>query len=408
MPQVLTMSQRERDHLTIIREVQDGHLSVREAAELSKLSERHLYRLLSRYRIEGDRGLIHRLRGHPSNRGYDTRIRAKAIELYWRDYRDYGPTLFSEMLLQYHGLKIDHETLRRWLHASGGSAIRRKKRPHRRKRPRRAALGELVQFDGSPHQWFEDRGPECCLLHAIDDATSHTFMCFAPSENVADVMAFWQEYCVRFGIPQAVYTDYSSAIIHDHSLTDAGRALASLGINLIFADSPQAKGRVERGHRTHQDRLIKALRRKNISTIGEANRFLDERYLDEHNARFASAGTFANVHRSATGTDLRNVFCFQTQRLVRNDYTITLDSTYIQLLSGDAPLPPPGRRVTVRRWLDDTLHIFWEDHELNFETLAHKPKSKPPLRHAPSPSHPWRHMFVGKIKHHATPTTPQL
>ena len=408
MSEVLTMSHRERDHVTIIRQIHSGRMSVREAAELCKLSQRQLYRLLSRYRAEGDRGLIHRLRGHPSNRGYEKEIRTKAVTLYWQEYRDYGPTLFSEMLLEYHGLKIDHETLRRWLHASGGSAIRRKKRPHRRKRPRRAAIGEMVQFDGSPHQWFEDRGVECCLLHGIDDATGRIFMRFAPSENVADVLVFWREYCTRFGIPRSIYTDYSSALIHDGTLTDAGRALTSLGIEIILAHSPQAKGRVERGHRTHQDRLIKALRRENISVLGQANRYLDEHYLDEHNARFALPGTFADVHRDPSGLDLTNIFCFQTQRVVRNDYTITLDASYFQLLSGRSPLPPPGRRVTVRRWLDDSLHIFWEDHELNFESLAHKPKSKSFPRSIPSPSHPWRHMIVGKIKRTSTLTQGQV
>lgn len=398
MHSILTMNQQERDRLKILNEVCEGDLSVTEAAELLCLSQRQVYRLLRCYRSEGDQGLIHKLRGRPSNRGYPTQVRSHVVKLYWGQYRDYGPTLFSEMLVKYHRVAIDHETVRRWLAAAGGANVQRKKRPHRKKRQRRSALGELVQFDGSLHDWFEGRGPECCLLHAIDDASGRIFLRFVPSENTADVLATLRTYCERFGIPRALYTDYASVFYAENKLTDVGRAMKTLGVEMIFANSPQAKGRVERGNRTHQDRLVKALRRENISAIAEANRFLDQDYLADHNARFASTDALINVHRGVEGWDLNNIFCFQTERQVHNDYTVSLDGEFLQLLAGETPLPLPKQSVAVRQWLDGSLHLFWKDQELRFEVLQHKPKPKPHTAQRPSPTHPWRGMRLGKAK----------
>lgn len=220
------------------------------------------------------------------------------------------------MLVQYHSISVDHETVRRWLMASGGTNVQRKKRPHRRKRERRSAIGELLQFDGSHHDWFEGRGPSCCLLHAIDDASGRTFLRLAPSENTHDSLSMLRKYCERYGIPRAVYTDRGSVFYAENKLTDVGRALKTLGVELIFANSPQAEGRVERGNRTHQDRLIKALRRENISTIYEANQYLDSVYIDEHNNNFSSSDSLPDIHRPVEGYDLTNIFCYQTERYV--------------------------------------------------------------------------------------------
>jgi transposase len=247
MTGILTMSQRERDRLTILVQMHERRMTVAEAAEVLRLSERQVYRLLKRYRTEGDRGVIHRLRGRPSNRGYPRDLRKKVVSLYWQQYRDYGPTLFSEMLTHYHSIAVDHETVRRWLTTAGGANVQRKKRPHRRKRPRRAAIGELVQFDGSHHDWFEGRGPACCLLHAIDDASGRTYLRFVPSENAADVMRTLWLYFERYGLPQAMYTDHGSVFYADGKLTDVGRALRTLNVELILAHSPQAKGRGRTG-----------------------------------------------------------------------------------------------------------------------------------------------------------------
>jgi transposase len=400
METILTMSHRERDRLKIITQIHEKQVKVAEAMKLLDLSERTIYRLLHSYREEGDQGLIHKLRGRSSNRGYPKALRQEVVSLFWNQYRDYGPTLLSEVLAEHHRICVHHETIRRWLQANGGGAIQRKKRPHRRMRPRRSGIGELLQFDGSEHDWFEGRGPRYVLLHAIDDASGRIFLRFAPSENTADALRTLRAYCQRFGIPRALYTDHGSVFYAEKKLTDLGRAMTCLGVKLIFANSPQAKGRVERGNRTHQDRLVKELRRLNISTIGEANHFLETKYCEDHNQRFAFGHDLADVHRSIDGFDLDAIFCFQTERRVRNDYTITLDAKYIQLRIGVAPLPLPGNSVSVRRYLDGTLHIFSKDHELLFEFFnhkQHKPRRVPPL---PASDHPWRFSHpIGKAKY---------
>jgi transposase len=404
MKGILTMSVKERERLKIIDQVIERKLSTGEAAEVLEISTRQMYRIKGRYYNEGEKGLIHKLRGKSSNRGYGKKQKESVIKLYVKDYSDYGPTLFSEKLLEYHGQKIDHETIRRWLRESAITTSMRKKRPHRRKRERRTAIGEMIQFDGSPHDWFEGRGAMCCLLHAIDDASGRIYLRFAASENTSDCLLTLKKYCQKHGIPKAIYTDHGSVFYADGKLTDVGLAMEKLGVEMIYANSPQAKGRVERGNRTHQDRLVKELRKENISTIAEANKYLEEKYLYEHNRRFSMCDNLADVHRSIEGYDLNNIFCYQTERQVKNDYTITLGARYIQLslqsrLGRNAtPLPLPKRYVTVRRWLDDSLHIFYKEQELSFIILKDKPKTKNNVVRKPKADHPWKKWNIGRGK----------
>ncbi len=394
----LTMSYKEREKLKVLHRLKKGELTCRDAAETLGISERHLYRLCARYKAEGDEGLIHRLRGCLSNRGYSRRLRTRVLQLYRERYSDYGPTLFAEMIGKNHAEDlplIDHDTLRRWLLKAGLWSLARARKPHRRKRQRREKIGSLIQFDGSHHDWFEGRAPSCCLFVAIDDASGRVFARFAPSENAHDALATLKRYVERYGIPREIYTD-KARIYHPESKggqpTDVGRALTRLGVTMIPAHSPQAKGRVERSNRTHQDRLVKALRRAGISSVSQANRFLERSYLREHNHHFAPSGHLKDIHRSADGINLNNIFCFETTRRVYNDYTITLGNQFIQLeKSPQAPLPPPRRSVVLRRHLDGSLHIFWNEQELSFTPLRAKPRPtytrfNPGL----SPDHPWR------------------
>lgn len=395
----LTMSYKEREYLKTLTRITKGEITRCDAAESLGISERHLYRLCRRYRQEGDEGLIHRLRGCLSNRGYSRKIRTGILDLYRERYSDYGPTLFAEAVAEGHAERfpaIDHDTIRRWLLKAGLWSEARTRKAHRRKRERRAKIGSLIQFDGSHHDWFEGRGPVCCLLTAIDDASGRVFMRFASSENARDVLHTLMAYVQRYGIPREIYTDRAKIYYpptKGDRLTDVGRALRRLGVNMILAHSPQAKGRVERSNRTHQDRLVKALRKNGISTIDAANRFLEHSYINDHNHRFARVEGLSDIHRPSLGIDLKNIFCFETQRTVYNDYTITLDSIFIQLERSSnraTPLPPPKRSVTVRTWLDGSLHIFWNDQEVSFTPLLkriHRPRHNP----APAPTHPWRH-----------------
>ncbi len=404
MQEMLTMSTKERQRLQLIGHLKQGKTTVAKVAAALALSERQMYRILGRFQRQGDAGLIHQHRGHSSNRGYPASVRREVLHLYQEAYPDYGPTLFAEMLAQHHDLVIDSDTLRRWLKGAGVWIGIRAARKHRQRRERRDAIGALVQFDGSSHAWFEERGPVCCLLVAIDDASGRVFMRFATSENGQAVLAMLKTYVQRFGIPREFYVDFGSVYYaKKHRLTDVARALSRLGVGIIYARSPQAKGRVERSNRTHQDRLIKALRRHHISTIDEANQYLETSYHAEHNARFARHDHLPDIHRSAVGLDLDNIFCYESTRTVNYDYTITLEARYIQLLPSAAPLPPPTYKVTVRRWLDGSLHIFWHDHELAFVQLKEKPTPKP-RTYLPAPhSHPWRDKALGdkrKIARH--------
>ena len=390
------MSKRERVYLEVLQRLSRGELTRREASSILGVSERHVYRLVRRYRTEGDAGVPHRLRGRPSNRGYDVSDRHRVVSLYRdRSFRDYGPQLFSEIVRDRLKVTVSAETIRRWLMADGLWAGQRAPRRHRKRRERRQGLGTLVQFDGSTHDWFEGRGPVCCLLVAIDDASGRVFMRFAPSEDTEQVLRTLWQYVERYGIPQAIYTDHGAVYAPtsgSDTKTEVGRALGTLGVEMIFANSPQAKGRVERANRTHQDRLIKALRREGIATIDEANRYLDEHYLDAHNARFAQTDGQHDCHRSAAGLELASIFCYETERTVRNDYTILLVGDYVQLeRAADAeatPLPPPKATVTVQRWLDGSLHVAWNGNELPHRLLDAAPPPRP--RYQPPPEHPWR------------------
>ena len=394
----LTMSPKERERLKVIGRVIKRELSCIEAAESLGLSERQLYRVRDRYIADGDEGLIHRLRGSTSNFGYGSKARTRVLDLYRERYSDYGPKLFGEMLEEYHSLMVtripDHETIRRWLLKAGLWTMERKSRAHRRKRERRASLGSLLQFDGSDHEWFEKRGPKCCLLVAIDDASGRVLARFARSEGTRDVLLTLRAYIEQYGIPRESYTDRANVYKNTKGKipTDVERALGRLGVTMITAYSPQAKGRVERCNRTLQDRLVKALRREGISTIEAANRYLEHTFLDDHNKRFARIKGLKNIHRSASGVDLDNIFCFETTRRVYNDYTITLGLTFIQLeASKDVSLPPPGSIVTVRRWLkDNALRIFWNEQQLGFTPLKAKPRPDGPIVRRPADDHPWR------------------
>lgn len=397
MQKTLTMSSKERDRLKIIQLIESDTITYTEAADLMNISERHLYRILKRYRTEGDEGLLHRLRGRTSNRGYDPTVRQRVIALYREKYSDYGPTLFSEMVYTECNINLNDETIRKWLLDEGLWKPTRKGRKHRKKRPRRETIGSLIQLDGSHHKWFEDRGTESCLLVFIDDASGRVFLRFVNSENAHDLLSALRLYIERYGIPRALYIDFGSVFYaSDNKDTDFTRALKTLNIEPIFAHSPQAKGRVERSNRTHQDRLIKALRRENISTIEEANQYLESFYIDEHNTRFANGDTLADLHRSAEGIDLDNIICFQTTRCVHNDYTIRILNKPIQLLPSDTPLPPPRAYVVVRRWLDGSLHIFWKNNELKFSVLDKIPKPKQRTIRPPAQNHPWRYKLVGR------------
>ena len=392
MEGILTMSQKEVDRLKIIGQIETKVLRVEEGANLMGVSKRQTYRVLKKIKEEGSAGIIHKLRGRKSNRGYPGELKNKVIEIYKAHYSDYGPTLFSEELLKTHNISLDHETIRKWLRAKAITTSMRRKRPHRRKRERRSCFGAMLQFDGSHHDWFEARGPECCLINCVDDSTGKVYLKFAESENTQDVLLTLWEYVNKYGIPRSIYTDKYSVYKAEGKLTDFGRAMKELNVETIFANSPQAKGRVERVNRTLQDRLVKALRRQGISNIAEANKYLQKSFISEYNSRFAVNLGVPDTHRITTGYDLKNIFCYKTSRQVRNDYTINLAGGYIQLLKGISPLPRPKQIVTICKWLNGEIHIYFNEQEIKFKSLEDKPGKKGYKVRAVPKDHPWKRL----------------
>lgn len=392
MEGILTMSQKEANRMKIIGQIETKVLTVADGSELLGISSRQTYRVLRRIKEEGTKGIIHKLRGKKSNRGYPEALKKEVLKIYKTNYSDYGPTLFSEELLKSHQISLDHETLRKWMRSEAITTSMRKKRPHRKRRERRSCFGAMLQFDGSHHDWFEGRGAECCLINCVDDSTGKIYLRFAVSENTQDVLLTLWEYVNKYGIPRSIYTDKHSVYKADGKLTDFGRAMKELNIETIYANSPQAKGRVERSNRTLQDRLVKALRREGISNIADANKYVHEQFISQYDSRFAVNLEVPDAHRVAAGYDLKNIFCYKTSRQVRNDYTINLSGGYIQLLKGSSPLPIPKQNVTICKWLTGEMHIYFNGQEINFTQLENKPgKQGYKIHHLPK-DHPWRRM----------------
>lgn len=403
MQEPLTMSKKERNWSHMFAQLHAGTISVEDVATALGISERHVYRCKARYAAEGDAALVHGLRGRPSNHRYPEKAFREVVELYEQQYADYGPTLFTEKLEEKTGKVYAVETIRGWLIGAhlwaGGRACRR----HRKKRPRRDAIGSMVQIDGSIHAWFEERGPSCCLFVFIDDASSRLYLRFAPTENIHDALEALKRYVVKFGRFQQAYTDRGSVYITpDHRPTAFTDSVVALGGTMIYARSPQGKGRVERSNRTHQDRLVKALREHNISTIEEANLYLEAEYIDAHNARFAITDGLADVHRPVDGLDLDNLICVRHTRAVNHDMTFQYHATYYQILRQQALVPLPRQRVDIRVWLDGSLHAFWREHELRVLECQTRPETGPHPPVPPAEDHPWRHARpIGKARRKA-------
>ena len=325
----LLLSRKERSWVEVLVKVRAKQLSQRAAAELLGMSYRQLQRIYVRYVAGGPEGLVHRLRTQVSNHGIDLKRRERIVELYQSKYHDFGPTLAAEYLLREDQERVSEETLRRWLIAAGLWQAKRRGGRHRQWRERRAHWGELLQMDGSNHDWFEGRRDKASLLVMIDDATNWTHAKFFESESTAAAMQVFWEYVGYYGLPRALYVDRAAiyittrdattdeALRNTEPLTQFGRAMQSLGVELICAHSPQAKGRVERRHRVFQDRLVKELRLKKISDLDAANRFLEEEFLEQMNAKFSvMAREPTDLHRSLPrGVKLAHVLCYQEARV---------------------------------------------------------------------------------------------
>lgn len=280
------LSTRELSRVEVMARVKAGSLRLKEAAELLELSYRQAKRVWARYRGGGAKALQHGNCGRRSNRAYPAEFRSAVLGRVRERYADFGPTLASQHLASDDGLKIHAESLRRWMRESGMWQRRRKRKPYRQRRERKAHRGELVQLDGSFHRWLEERAGEGCLMHMVADASSTMHCQFAEEETIWAAVHLLRRWIELHGVPRALYTDWKNVYVRTATereqrdgtapVTQFGRMCQKLGIRIIAASSPQAKGRVERNHGTHQDRLIKKLRLRGIASYEEANRFLEE------------------------------------------------------------------------------------------------------------------------------------
>jgi hypothetical protein len=385
----MEMSQRERDVLKVMAPVVKGERRQAEAARLLGRSVRQVRRIQRRLAAEGDSGVVHRLRGRPSNRRADAAFRRKVVAAYRESYADFGPTLAAEKLGA-QSLPVGVETLRRWLLEEGLWRRQRRRERHRRRRPRRECFGELVQMDTSIHDGLEGRGPNLVLTAMIDDATGKILARFYPGETTRDHLDLLGRWLRKHGRPVALYTDRDSIYrvegrrdpekpIH----TQFSRALSQLGIQLILAHSPQAKGRVERLFGTVQDRWVKELRLAKVTTLAQANALLESTLLAHFNRRFTVKPASPNdAHRPLQPTHrLHAILRLQTTRTVANDYTVRFANVVYQLL------PPawPGLRrgkVVIEQRADGSLCIRFRQRYLPFHIVEHRaaqPPSREPL-----------------------------
>jgi len=410
------MSRGELRRVGVLERVKSGELKLKNAAEILGISYRQSKRLWKRYQEEGPEGLKHRSAGRESNRRKPKKLRQRVLQLVRKKYSGeegarFGPTLAAEHLASDDQLEIHPQTLRRWMLEEGLWSRARTRRAHRSQRERKAHFGELVQLDGSFHDWFEGRGPRGCLMNLVDDASSKAVASMGKEETTwaaAGVLRTWIE---KYGIPVALYTDWKNVYVREPTekellhgkvpVTQFGAMCARLGIKIIAASSPQAKGRVERNHGTHQDRLVKKMRLKKIATYEQANEFLRREYLPEHNRRFArKPASPEDYHQPAPSKrELDEVFYLQTERVLGNNWVARHDRRYFQVQRQGRYYPPAKSKVQVCEWEDGRLEIRYRGRKVQCQEIAApvptvrlRPAAPPLPRkpRVPEASHPWR------------------
>jgi hypothetical protein len=415
------LTQKETEKLQIINHAIIGTLTNEKAAVMLGITIRQIQRLKKKVRREGTSAVVHKLKGKLSNHHIDPAIKEKALVTIKKHYVDFKPTFATEKLAEKHAIAISPETTRLWMMEEKLWKSRKQKQTQYRSwRPRKEYFGELEQFDGSYHLWFENRFVdrdgtpiEVCLLASIDDATGHiTKAQFAANEGVVAVCTFWKEYVKDVGKPVAVYLDkfstykinHKAAVDNAELITQFQRIMTMLIILLITAHSPEAKGRVERLFGTLQDRLVKEMRLAGINNPDDGNTFLKDVFLPAFNEKFAVVpAKEGNVHKPLQQheeTQCNHIFSIHDTRRINLDFTIQFKNNWYQLTEIQPTTVRPLERVLLETWLDGSVHIILKNHELAYILLPEKPKKlriKQPiiltthtLNYKPSSNHPWR------------------
>jgi hypothetical protein len=409
------MSVSERRRLNLFSQVKQSAISVAQAGRSLIISERQARRLWKQYRQKGDAGLVHGLRGQKGNAAHDG-LKAQVLAAYRAKYRGFSAAHAAEFLAQ-EKLSVPRTTCWRWLKAAGLIAHPRKVKPHRQRREPKSSVGQMIQMDGSTHLWFGAGFPAAVLFVMIDDATSQVFVRFYATEDTVTAFDLFGRYARRFGLPLALYVDRDSIYkVNDAQamqkaaeagrpapLTQFGRAMKQLGVAMIFANSPQAKGRVERVNRTCQDRLVKELKLLGINTIQKANAYLEKKFLKSLNElihRQPASG--ANLHQPVPrNIQLEDVLCGIEDRAVGQDWCVRFDGRILQIQKKHQPLALAGKRVQVLQRADGTLKLRHQNKALLFVEVASRPVKAPAAKPTPGPhttrvpaaDHPWKQSF---------------
>lgn len=423
MADIITMSKKEVNRIPVLTKLIERRIDNKTAAKIIGISIRQIKRIKKRFKKDRAAGLIHKGRNQPGHNRLPEEIAEKATKILTEHYADFKPTMASEKLAENHEIKLSKETVRQimikaklWVPKQ-----ERLKAHYRTWRERKEQYGEMEQYDGSSHDWFEGRLPKCTLLVAIDDATGKlSHLRFAEDEGVVNTFLFWQRYLEKNGKPLSIYLDrYSTYKINtgDHKddpneLTQFQRAMEKdLAVKIIHARSPEAKGRVERVIQTLQDRLPKELRLAKINTVEQANRFLENKFIDNFNGKFAVvAQKQGDLHRPVTKDELKNltgIMSVQTPRKVNNDFTVSLNGVWYQLGPKQPTMVLKKDVVIFEERLDKSVHIRKGRHYLNYMVLPERPKKVINLKvagltknsqHIPKPpaDHPWRKLILHK------------
>ncbi len=422
MDKAVNMSNRNIDRLRVVRDVLDGKLTQLEAGRALKRSDRQIRRLCAKVEVQGNRGIRHGLCGRSSNNGLDAEVLGQALSaLHQPRWEGFGPTFAQEKLAKFHAIKLGVETVRKLMALAGLWTPYRRGVRHRAWRPRRLCVGLLTQLDGSDHDWFEGRGPRCALIIYIDDATSRILYGeFVNVEDTKTLMRTTRTYLQRWGRPVAFYVDKDSIYkinrqasieeeLRDESpTTQFTRAMGELNVEVICAHSPQAKGRVERGFGTHQDRLVKELRLRGIATKEAANRYLWDEYIPEHNARYAvDPASSTDMHKPLLPAHkLEEIMCLRVERTIYQDFVVRFQGRYFQLSAEQPVRLRPKDKLFVDVRLDGSTHLRAKGCELRFKAIEKPPSRRPEVfkpeqwierprrRHKPAAGHPWRQGFT--------------
>ncbi len=417
--QIITMTPKELARYEIIQRLLQREINGSQAAEQMRLSVRQVKNIKARVQKEGPSGLVHKSRGKPGNRKMPEAQLKTITAIIRGKYPDFGPTFAAEKLWENHRVSVNRETLRLLMIGQGLWQVkaRKKNKEYRSWRVRKEIFGQMEQFDGSYHHWFEQRAQECCLLASIDDATGQlTDLRFVKHEGTIEAFSFWQDYLLRHGKPLSIYLDrhstykqvQSSVFDDPQALSQFERAMKQdLDIEIIHAYSPQAKGRAEKLFETLQDRLVKELRLAGISKIARANQFVEKVFLPQFNQKFAVAPTKkGNSHRPLSQWEkdnLNKIFSIKSQRFVNNDFTVKFKGQWLQLAQQQPVLVRQKEKVDIEERINGTLFIALRSKYLNYTLLPARPaklKMKVPVIPTSKPAwkpptdHPWRQPFV--------------